>query len=140
MGWAVEAALLSVTVVASVLVLGPLFDLHVPAGRLIGATASLAGGALVFGYVAFAAGALSHRRGLAIGAGATAAVAGFLYSTLSPLVGSLAGSQAFSPAWQAFGYAPIETGFDLARFAVLAAEATLLVGLAVWGLRRRDLL
>ena len=93
----------------------------------------------MFGLATLAIGAVTGNRAAALGVGSALAAVAFLYTTLSPLVSSLAGHQVFSPGWQAFGYDPLTNGLDLGRFAVLIVEAVVLVAIALAGYTRRDL-
>ena len=132
----VAGAALLVTLVA----LGPAFEITgIPFSHMLAATLSGVVGALVFGLVALAAGALTGSRAISLGTGSALASVGFLYTTLSPLSSSLADQQFFSPCWQAFGYDPLANGLDVGRFAVLVVEAAVLIAIALAGFARRDL-
>jgi ABC-2 type transport system permease protein len=136
----IETALLGLVTWLALWLLDPLFDLgSVGAGNLAAATASLALGAYVLGLLALAAGALAGQRAVALGIGAAAASAAFLFPTLAPLSDALTAQRAVSPGWQAFGYKPVVEGADWGALGVLCAEGAVLLALAVWGFRRRDL-
>ena len=134
-----ETAAVAVVTWLAFWLLDPLFDLGaVSAGNLAAATGSLALGAYVLGLLALAIGALTGQKALALAVGAAVASAAFLFTTLAPLSEALTSQRALSPGWQAFGYKPVVTGADWGALGVLAAEAAVLLALAVWGFRRRD--
>ena len=134
-----EGVLAWVLLVVGLLVLGPLFDLVVGFGPLAAAAASAVTGALVFGLIALFVGAATGRHSLALGVGAAFAIAGFLYTLLSPIAKTLESLQFLSPCRQAIGYAPLINGMRWDQFAILIGECLVLIALSVWAYCRRDL-
>lgn len=134
-----EAMLAWILLVVALLVLGPAFDLVVGFAPLAVATASAIAGALVFGLIAFFVGAATGKRSLALGVGSAVAIAGFLFTLLSPIAKSLESLQFLSPCRQAIGYAPLVNGMQWDQFAILIGEALVLIALSIWAYCRRDL-
>jgi ABC-2 type transport system permease protein len=134
-----EAVLAWALLVVALLVLGPAFDLVVGFSALAVAAASAVAGALVFGLIAFFIGAATGKRSLALGVGSAFAVAGFLFTLLSPIAKSLENLQFISPCSQAIGYAPLVNGMRWDQFSILIGEALVLIALSVWSYCRRDL-
>lgn len=92
---------------------------------------------LLIGALALAIGGLTGRRGLTLGVSAAVAVAAFFLYGLAPLVDALAPAQKLSPFWWYLGSKPLNNGFDV-MLGLIAVFTAALVGLAVWGFRRRD--
>lgn len=94
--------------------------------------------ALVYGAVAFAVGAGSGRKGLAVGLSVAAAAAAFLVNSLAALVDALQGPQKLSPFYHYAVGDPLRQGFDLPHGLLLlaAAIATAAVGIVLFD--RRD--
>lgn len=134
-----EGILAWILLVVALLVLGPAFELVVGFAPLAAAAASAVAGALVFGLIALFVGAATGRHALALGVGSAFAIAGFLYTLLSPIAKTLDNLQFISPCRQAIGYAPLVNGMKWDQFAILIGEALVLIGLSVWAYCRRDL-
>ena len=134
-----EGVLAWILLMVVLLALGPLFGLEVGFVPLAGALASAITGALVFGLVAFFAGAASGKNSLALGVGAAFAIGAYLFTLLSPIAKSLESLQFLSPCRQAIGYAPLVNGMQWDQFGILVGETLILIGLSVWAYCRRDL-
>jgi ABC-2 type transport system permease protein len=113
-------------------------DMGLGAWRVAAASAGLAMLGLNFGALALAAGAATGRRGWALGITAAVALGAHLVNNLAPQTEHLAFLQKLSPFYYYLGGDPLRNGFDLVGLAVLALGALALLGLAVWGLGRRD--
>lgn len=124
---------------AAIVIAGAAFDMGLVVGRVAAATFSAVLIALVFGTLALAIGAVTGRRGLAIGVTGAAALAAYLVFSLAETVSWLGGVQKASPWYYYADAAPLLRGLEWAHVGVLIA---LVVGLAVAGglvLERRDL-
>lgn len=93
----------------------------------------------VLGAAALATGAVTGRRGAAIGVGLGLAVAGFFVNALAPLADVLEPWQPFSPHYHYIGYDPLSAGLDPGHAAVLAVVAIVLTIAAAILFERRDL-
>lgn len=111
----------------------------VGAGRLAAAVVAAGLLAIALGTLAFAVAAASGRRALARGVTAAVAVASYLVSSLSGLVGWLGPLRPFSVWYHALGVDPIGHGFAVWHLGVLVAPALVLVALAAAAFDRRDL-
>jgi ABC-2 type transport system permease protein len=119
------------------LISNPLLDLGLSfVGMLaVNVAAGLLG--LTFGAMALALGALTGRRGLAIGLSAGIAVAAFFVYGLAPLVDALEPLGKLSPFYWYLEPIPLANGFDPMLLWMVALIA-LFVGVALWGFNRRD--
>lgn len=130
---------LSAVVTLAVLVSDPLFDLGVSPGNVVAASVGmwlLVGG---FGTIAFAVGAASGRRGLAIGVAAGLAVVGYVFRG----VANAAGVDLFatlSPFSWYLDADPLATGYDLVSLLQLVAITLVAAPLGAWRFARRDLM
>lgn len=104
------------------------------------ASVALAMLGLTLGAVALAIGALTGRRGLALGVTAALALALYLANNLAGTIESLEPIQRVSPYHFYLGGDPLRNGFDLAGLGVLALMSLALLLLAIWGLNRRDVM
>jgi ABC-2 type transport system permease protein len=93
---------------------------------------------LFFGTLALAVGALTGRRGLALGVVAIVGVLTYFANNLGPSVDWLAWSQDVSPFHYYSGGEPLRNGFQLMDSLVLLGASLLLVAVAVIGFERRD--
>lgn len=124
---------------ASLGVLSAALELGLTATNVAAASTGLLlfGGAL--GTVAFAVGAATGRRGLALGTAASAAVASYLLSYLSPIA-EAPWMEQLSPFHWYIGAEPLATGFDGPGLALLAALAVLAALGGAVSFARRDLM
>ncbi len=129
---------IGVLVIAVIYVMGMFVDLGVGIGALGAATLGTVLFALLHGQLAMATGAISGRRGLAIGVGWGVALAGYLLNVLSGMDASLSWLRWLSPLDYATGTQPISNGVPVEYLALLAALAVA-VAATVIGFRRHDL-
>lgn len=137
---AVAAQLLGLALVTwlTLLAVGPLVDLGLPAGRLAGATVGGMALGLLYGGLALLLSAATGRRGLSLGIAAGLAGAGFLYTSIAPFVGGLSDHLGLSPFQLAYGYDPLKNGIDWGDLAVLVVGALILTALSALAFDRRD--
>ena len=99
----------------------------------------LTANALLYGALAFAIGAATGRKGLAVAVAAAVMVLGWLLAGLLPLFGDTEALAEFVP-WTWFnGSQPLLYGFDGGHLALQLGSIVLLFGLGVVGFMRRDL-
>jgi ABC-2 type transport system permease protein len=125
-----------VTVVCWILITALAMD--VPLDRLAAGSSGLALLVFGFGSVAFAVGALTGRRSMAIGAGAALAVAAFMLDALGPVVEAQWMSE-ISPFYWYLGKDPLIEGFDGVGLLKLAMIPLVALTVAVVAFPRRDL-
>jgi ABC-2 type transport system permease protein len=113
--------------------------MDVGTGPLIGATIGLMLLVLALGSVAFAVGAATGRRALALAVGATVAVFGYMANALAPLLDDGAWLERLSPFFWYLGNDPLNEGLGVAGAAALAVLALVSLGVAVLAYDRRDL-
>lgn len=127
------------TVLFAVVWLGSLvFDAWPGTLEIIAGTVSAILLALVFSYLALAAGGISGRRGLSLGVVAGLTVATYIIQGVAPLVDGLEWAERLSPFYYYLDHNPLQNGFDVLNGLVLAGMAVVFLGAAVWGFRRRD--
>lgn len=136
---AVGTALLGGAVYVTVAASGPLVGMHVPFLHMAEATVAMVLGAALFGLVAVLLGAFTGSRGLARGAAGGLAAAGYLLSSLSPMVSGLRPWRLLSPYYHAFGTDPISHGLGVVHLVVLVACIVALAAAGVRAFERRDL-
>jgi ABC-2 type transport system permease protein len=124
---------------ASLGVLSAALELGLSATNVAAASAGLLlfGGAL--GTVAFAVGAATGRRGIALGTAAAVAVAAYLLSYLSPIA-EAPWMERISPFHWYIGAEPLATGVDWSGLGLLAALAVLAAVGGAAAFERRDLM
>jgi len=91
------------------------------------------------GAVALALGAGTGRRGLANGAAAAVAVAGWLINGFAPLVNAIVWLKYLSPFYYYAGHDPLTSGVDVADLAVLGLFTLVLTMVAMVRIQHRDL-
>lgn len=121
------------------LTLARALGMDIGTGPLVGATIGLILLVLALGSVAFAVGAATGRRALALAVGATVAVFGYMANALAPLLDDGAWLERLSPFFWYLGNDPLNEGLGLAGAAALAALALVSLVVAVLALDRRDL-
>jgi ABC-2 type transport system permease protein len=92
----------------------------------------------LFGAVAFAVGAATGRKTLAIAIGATFAVWGFLANGVLPQVEGLEWTRNLSPFDWLIGETPLANGVRIGAVLTMAGLVLLLVGAGTWRFGRRD--
>lgn len=136
--WVVVLALV-LAVGAALLVMSAALDLGLPTGNLVAVSAGLLlfGGAL--GTLAFAVGAATGSRAVALGVAAAVAVLAYLLAYLGPLVEGGAWMERLSPYHWYIGGEPLLTGADWAGMGLLAALAVVAAAAGLVLFRRRDI-
>lgn len=119
--------------------LSALLGLDLVPGNVGAATVSLTAFAGTLGTLAFAAGAATGHRSVALAAGAGVAVVAYLGAYLGPLVEGAGWLETVSPYEWYIGADPLVDGLDPAGLALLAALAAVGALLGLLGFRRRDL-
>lgn len=121
------------------LTLARALGMDIGTGPLIGATVGLILLVLALGSVAFAVGAATGRRALALTVGAAIAVFGYMADALAPLLDDGAWLERLSPFFWYLGNDPLNEGFGVAGALALAALTLVSLGVAVLAYDRRDL-
>jgi ABC-2 type transport system permease protein len=114
--------------------------LELNAANLLAVSIAWVGLGLLAGTAAFAVGAATGRRTLAIGAGAALAVVGYILNAVANNSEDLDWLRTLSPIEWAYGNAPLASGFDWAGLALLWGGSAVLIALATLALARRDIL
>ena len=123
---------------AALVIEGRLFDMVIPVDKLAAAMLHLALLGLVFGAISLAVGAVSGSAGLSRGVPAAVAVVAYLVNGLGPMVSWLDPVQELSPFYQYIAHDPLRNGVSGHAAAVAVATVVVLIAVAVWGFRRRD--
>jgi ABC-2 type transport system permease protein len=132
--------LIATTVFGSAVLLGAASgDLGVPASNILAATVALGLLALVFGAIAQLTGALTGKRGLAIGAAAVVAVAAYFANNLGALSEATEGLRYASPFYYVTGGSPLTEGWQAGHLLVLALIPLAATAIALTSFNRRDL-
>lgn len=121
------------------LTLARALGMDIGTGPLIGATVGLILLVLALGSVAFAVGAATGRRALALTVGAAIAVFGYMADALAPLLDDGAWLERLSPFFWYLGNDPLNEGLGVAGALALAALTLVSLGVAVLAYDRRDL-
>jgi len=108
-------------------------------GYLAAATASAVLLGLWFGALALVLGCATGKRGVALGASAAVAVAGYFAQSLASLVGGLRPIAKVSPFYYYANNEPLRHGLNLAHVAALLVATLVLIGIALALFKRRDL-
>lgn len=139
------AALVVSVVVITLALLLVLLALSVPAdldgiavGDLLAMNLHVLCFAAFFGAVAFAVGAATGRRGLAVGAGAAVGVFGFAANGVLPQVDGLEWIEGWSPFHWLNGSVPLKNGVDVGAVLLMGLLTGVLVAVGAWGFERRD--
>lgn len=130
--------LVVIALFATLVALNPVVDLGFGLAGMFGANISLWLFALLFCALALAVGSVSGNRGLTIGVSAGVIAAMFFLNGLAPLVDSVAWMQKLTPFYWLQDPNPLANGLALWSTLTFAVAIALLLGLAIWGLNRRD--
>lgn len=133
----VQALVVLVAAALCVLV-GPVFGLTLGLVPLLGATVGLTLLGLVFGTLAMFVGAVTGRRGVALGVSTAAALAAYLVATLAPVVHWLRPARYLSPFFYAIDDNQMQHGLPLSWFGVLAAMTVVFAAAAAVAFNRMD--
>ncbi len=117
-----QSATLSVATAVCVIV-GRAFQLSVTLPAVAAITLTTLLMAVDFGLITMAVGALTGRRGTALGAGTALAAASYLLNSLAPVLSWLAPARYASLMYWAVGHNQITTGVSAADYTVLLATA-----------------
>jgi beta-exotoxin I transport system permease protein len=132
-----QAATLAVAVAVFVL-LGRWFHLSVTLGDVLSISAAVLIMGLDFGILAMAIGALTGKRGTAIGVATTLAAASYLVSSLAPVASWIRPARYASLFYWSVGNNQTTGGVSLADFAVLVFVGAVVTCFAVLAFRRLD--
>jgi ABC-2 type transport system permease protein len=130
--------LLAAATGVALVVEGKGFDMDLPVEGVAAAMLHLALLAMVFGALALALGATTGHLGLSRAIPAVVAVVAYIVNGLGPMVDWLEPFQQLSPFHQYMAHDPLRHGVSWSGLAIAAATVVVLVGIAVAGLRRRD--
>lgn len=136
---AAVVVLLAASTGAALILIGRPFDLVLPVDGVAAAMLHLALLGMVFGALSLAIGASTGRAGPARGAVAVVAVVAYLVNALAPLVSWLDWAQELSPFYQYNAHDPLRSGVSWPAVLVAVATVAVLMAVASWGLRRRDI-
>lgn len=114
-------------------------SMRIGRGHLAAATVSAALLGLWFGAFALAIGCATGKRGIALGASAAVAVAGYLAQSLSSLVSGLRPIAKVSPFYLYSGNEPLRNGLSMAHVATLLIAALAWFAIAWVSFNRRDI-
>jgi beta-exotoxin I transport system permease protein len=135
---AAQAAALAVTV-AVLVIIGRSFQLDVTIANVGSVSAAIFLLGVDFGLAAMAAGALTGRRGAAIGAATALAAASYLVSSLAPVVSWIQPARYASLFYWSVGNSQINHGVSPADYAVLIATGICALTAAVLAFHRLDI-
>ncbi len=135
---ALQAAVLAAAVAVCVVV-GRSFELAVGPGELVSISVTTWLLGLDLGLFAMAVGALTGRRGVALGVATAVAAASYLVSSLAPLVSWIRPARYASVFYWSVGNGQLAGGAATADYAVLVAVALCALCAAVAAFRRLDL-
>ena len=133
-----QAAVLAVTV-AVLVIIGRSFQLEISAAHVASISAAVLLMGLDFGIVTMAAGALTGRRGAAIGTGTAIAAASYLLSSLAPVVSWIQPGRYASLFYWSVGNNQISHGVSPGDYTVLIATGLCALAAAMLAFRRLDL-
>jgi ABC-2 type transport system permease protein len=135
---AAQGAALTVTVVVPVII-GRSFQLNVTVAHIASASTAVLLMGLDFGLITMAAGALTGRRGSAIGAGTALAAASYLVSSLAPAASWIRPARYASLFYWSVGNSQISRGVSPADYAVLIIAGVCALAATALAFRRLDL-
>jgi beta-exotoxin I transport system permease protein len=135
---AVQAAALTVTV-AVLVIIGRSFQLDITIANVASVSAAVLLMGLDFGLITMAAGALTGRRGTAIGAGTALAAASYLVSSLAPVAAWIRPGRYASLFYWSVGNSQISGGVSVGDYAVLITTGLCALAAAMLAFRRLDI-
>jgi len=132
-------AAVTAAVIALLAVGTPLAGLDASLWNIMIATIAAALLGLFSAGFAYLLGALTGRRGLALGASIGVSMISFIVFSLAPMVSAFDRVIDFVPWQWAFGNSPLNNGADLPHLALLLACSLALMAAALWAFDRRDI-
>jgi ABC-2 type transport system permease protein len=135
---AAQAALLTVTV-AALVITGRSFQLTVTVTGIASASAATFLMGMDFGLVTMAIGALTGRKGTALGAGTALAAASYLVSSLAPVASWIRPVRYASLFYWSVGNSQISGGVSPGDYAVLTIAGLCALAAAILAFRRLDI-
>jgi beta-exotoxin I transport system permease protein len=133
-----QAAVLAVTV-AVLVIIGRSFQLDISVAHVASISAAVLLMSLDFGMVTMAVGALTGRRGAAIGTGTAIAAASYLVSSLAPAVSWIQPGRYASLFYWSVGNSQISQGVSPGDYTVLTVTGLCALTATVLAFRRLDL-
>lgn len=130
---------LAVVAAVSLLAPAPLIDMDISFNGLVGAVMSVFLLSLVFAALAFAIAAITGRRAVALGMAAGVGVALYILWGLAALIDAFTATRFVNPFFWGLAGDPILDGLQVGNALLLMGEVAVLIAIAVWGFRRRDL-
>ena len=134
---ALQALLLSATVAVCVLI-GRSFELTTTLANVVSVSAAMLLMGLDLGVLTMAVGALTGKKGTAIGVGTTVAATSYLVSSLAPVAAWIRPARYVSLFYWSVGDNQISKGVTLADYAVLAGVGLCAISAATLAFRRLD--
>ena len=135
---AIQAAVLTVTV-AVLVIIGRSFQLDITIANVASISAAIFLMGLDFGLLAMTAGALTGRKGAAIGAGTALAAGSYLISSLAPVVSWIRPARYASLFYWSVGNSQISHGVSPGSYAVLIIVGLCVLAAAMLAFRRLDI-
>lgn len=135
---AIDVTLLVIPVATAAVLLITVLDLDVELGNLLAITVGMLLFALAFGSVAFAVGAATGKRAVALGGTAALAVLAYIAHAIGPQLKGGAWMDKASPFGWYLGGDPLTSGWDFGGLALLAAVVVIAVPVALVTFASRD--
>jgi ABC-2 type transport system permease protein len=135
---AIQAGLLTITV-AVLVIIGRSFQLDITIVNVASISAAIFLVGLDFGLLAMTAGALTGRKGTAIGAGTALAAASYLLSSLAPVASWIRPARYASLFYWSVGNSQISNGVSPGSYAVLIVTGLCALAAAMLAFRRLDI-
>jgi ABC-2 type transport system permease protein len=135
---AVQAALLTVTV-AALVITGRSFQLDISIAGIASVSAATFLMGLDFGLVTMAIGALTGRRGTAVGTGTALAAASYLISSLAPVASWIRPGRYASLFYWSVGNSQISHGVSPGDYTVLLGSGLCALAMTILAFRRLDI-
>ena len=125
--------------VAVLVIIGRSFQLTITVGNVASVSAAVFLMGLDFGLIAMAIGALTGRRGTALGAGTVLAAASYLVSSLAPVASWIRPARYASLFYWSVGNSQISGGVSPGDYAVLTGTGLCALAAAILSFRRLDI-
>lgn len=135
---AIDLCVLTLPVVAASVLLITVLDLDVGFGNLLAMSAGLLLFALAFSSTAFAIGAATGRRAIALGGTAAVAVVAYIAHAIGPQLEGGAWMDKVSPFGWYLSDTPLQSGWDFGGLGLLAGVVVVMVPLALVTFSNRD--